>query len=92
MAPEARRERLRAAIHAGTVLLDGGMGTRLRQRFGQGTPEFEEPSRANRTHPDLVRSIHARDFEAGSDAVLTNTFGANRPWLDGRGSAGNSSR
>lgn len=85
MAPDAGSERLRAAIHAGTVLLDGGMGTRLRQFFDRGTPEFEEPSRANRTHPGVVRSIHARDFEAGADAVLTNTFGANRARLDGLG-------
>ena len=31
----------------------------------------------NRTRPDVVRAIHDAYFEAGVDAVETNTFGAN---------------
>ena len=31
----------------------------------------------NVSRPDVVRAIHAAYFEAGSDAVETNTFGAN---------------
>ena len=35
----------------------------------------------NDTRPDVVRSIHRAYFEAGADAVETNTFGANLPNL-----------
>src|SRR4051794_8579879 len=35
----------------------------------------------NDTRPDVVRSIHRGYFEAGADAVETNTFGANLPNL-----------
>ena len=35
----------------------------------------------NDTRPDVVRHIHRAYFEAGADAVETNTFGANLPNL-----------
>src|SRR5688572_28010008 len=35
----------------------------------------------NDTRPDVVRGIHRAYFEAGADAVETNTFGANLPNL-----------
>ena len=59
---------------------DGAMGTEL-QRAGlrPGQPgelwNLEQPSR--------VEAIHRAYAEAGSDAVITNTFGAN-PWVLGR--------
>ena len=57
-----------------TVFLDGGMGTLLQER---GLLPGELPERWNLEHPDIVRSIHKAYFDAGSNIVNTNTFGAN---------------
>lgn len=66
---------LRASIQKDLFLLDGAMGTQL---FARGA----EPGKCNEwlnvEAPDMVLEIHRAYFEAGSDAVLTNTFGANR--------------
>lgn len=62
--------------HLGKDLLyfDGGMGTLLQSK-GLGPGEL--PEIWNLTHPDEIIDIHRQYFEAGSDIVLTNTFGAN---------------
>ena len=64
------RERL------GTELLyfDGGMGTLLQER---GLQPGELPETWNLLHAEEIREIHRKYIEAGSDIVLTNTFGAN---------------
>jgi methionine synthase I (cobalamin-dependent) len=62
------------------LLLDAAMGTRLAARgliLGR-----DEPSAWSLTRPETVLAIHRRDIEAGADAILTNTFGANRLWLN----------
>lgn len=64
------------------ALLDGGMGTELMK---SGLPEGIPPERWNVDNPEAVSAVHAAYFEAGSDAVLTNTFGANRIKLAGYG-------
>ncbi len=57
------------------VLLDGGMGTELiKKGFAGGGP----PEAWNIEKPDIVKRIHKRYFDAGSDAVLTNSFGGNK--------------
>ena len=56
------------------VRLDGGMGTLLQQA---GLPFGELPERWNITHSETVSNIHRDYFNAGSDVVCTNTFGAN---------------
>ena len=56
------------------VCLDGGMGTLLQER---GLPTGELPERWNITHPEDVIAIHKAYFDAGSNVVSTNTFGAN---------------
>ena len=50
------------------------MGTLL-QKNGLGPGEL--PERWNLTHPEVVREIHKAYFDAGSNIVCTNTFGAN---------------
>ena len=57
-----------------TVVLDGGMGTLLQ---GAGLGAAELPERWCYLHPEVVTSIHKAYFEAGSNVVNTNTFGAN---------------
>ncbi|HXC17134.1 MAG TPA: methionine synthase [Holophagaceae bacterium] len=64
------------------LLLDGGMGTQIFKHnpteddFGgvafEGCVEL-----LNERRPEWIRGIHSSYFEAGADAVETNTFGAN---------------
>ncbi len=56
------------------LYLDGGMGTILQKR---GLLPGEEPERWNITHPEIIADIHKAYFDAGSNVVNTNTFGAN---------------
>ncbi len=64
------------------VLLDGGMGSEL---FKRGLPQGSCPEQWNDIHPDRIKDIHNTYFEAGSDAVLTNSFGGNSVKLSAYG-------
>ena len=57
------------------VLLDGGFGTELIKR---GFPQGVCPEAWNAERPEVVREIHKSYFDAGSDAVLTNSFGGSK--------------
>lgn len=61
-------------LKSNLVYLDGGMGTLLQ---AQGLRPGEHPERWNLSHPDVITSIHKSYFDAGSNVVCTNTFGAN---------------
>ena len=65
---------IRGYISNNIVYLDGGMGTLLQ---GRGLRPGELPERWNISHPDIITQIHADYFDAGSNIVSTNTFGAN---------------
>ena len=56
------------------LFLDGSMGTLLQSK---GLSAGELPERWNLTHPEVITDIHKAYFEAGSNLVCTNTFGAN---------------
>ena len=56
------------------VYLDGGMGTILQSR---GLAVGEYPELWNITHPKEIIEVHKAYFDAGSNVVCTNTFGAN---------------
>lgn len=56
------------------LYFDGGMGTLLQSK---GLKPGELPEVWNIEHADEVVDIHRQYFEAGSDIVLANTFGAN---------------
>jgi len=56
------------------VYLDGGMGTLLQ---AQGLKPGEYPERWNLSHPETITAIHKAYYDAGSNVVSTNTFGAN---------------
>ncbi len=62
------------------LLLDAGMGLRLIQN--RTLFATDDSSWANVGFPQVVRRFHEEDIAAGSDALLTNTFGGNRPNLD----------
>jgi methionine synthase I (cobalamin-dependent) len=68
-----------AVLAGGLLILDAAMGTRL-CALGLDLSSCD-PSLWNLMHPDRVLDLHQRDVHAGANAVLTNTFGANRAWL-----------
>lgn len=66
------------------VITDGAWGTQLQER---GLPIGACPDEWNLSHPEAVESV-ARDYvAAGSQVILTNTFGANRIALEKYGLA-----
>jgi len=62
-------------IKKGLFLLDGAMGTQL---IAHGIEVGKCNDYLNIDSPNIITRIHKDYLEAGSDAVLTNTFGANR--------------
>ena len=54
--------------------LDGGMGTLLQN---QGLKPGELPERWNISYPEIITNIHKSYYDAGSNIICTNTFGAN---------------
>ena len=56
------------------IFFDGGAGTILQAR---GLAAGELPETWNLTHPEEIIALNRGYFEAGSDIVNTNTFGAN---------------
>jgi 5-methyltetrahydrofolate--homocysteine methyltransferase len=66
---------LREKIKDGLFLLDGAMGTQL---IARGIELGRCYDYLNIEQPDTIFEIHRSYFQASSDAVLTNTFGANK--------------
>jgi methionine synthase I (cobalamin-dependent) len=66
---------LRERIRQGVFLLDGAMGTEL---FARGIEAGVCNDYLNIESPDIISDIHQSYLSAGSDAVITNTFGANK--------------
>jgi 5-methyltetrahydrofolate--homocysteine methyltransferase len=70
---------LRALLQQRRVLLaDGATGTAY---FDIGLTAGDPPELWNVDHPDRVRALHQGFIDAGSDIILTNTFGGNRDRL-----------
>ena len=65
---------IRDLIKTSRIYLDGGMGTLLQSR---GLAPGELPERWNMEHPEEIVRIHKMYFDAGSNVVNSNTFGAN---------------
>lgn len=59
----------------GTLLLDGAMGTMLMAR---GLVSGDPPEEWNVNFPESIRWIHRQYVEAGSQIILTNSFGGSR--------------
>src|SRR2546430_15022529 len=78
--PEKPPSALLAALDHGVLVADGAMGTAL-QAAELSVDDFSGLDGCNEilnvTRPDVVRAVHRGYFEAGSDMVETNTFGAN---------------
>ncbi len=59
----------------GFLVLDGAMGTQL---FARGLVSGGSPEAWNVEHPERVQSVHQAYVDAGSDVILTNSFGGTR--------------
>jgi 5-methyltetrahydrofolate--homocysteine methyltransferase len=70
------------AIKERTLLGDGAMGTQL---MFAGLEQGACGEAWNLTHPERVLAIQRRYAEAGSDCILTNTFGGSRIMLNRHG-------
>jgi methionine synthase I (cobalamin-dependent) len=66
---------LKERISRGGFLLDGAMGTQL---FARGIEAGKCNDYLNIQSPEIILDVQKAYVEAGSDAVLTNTFGANK--------------
>jgi 5-methyltetrahydrofolate--homocysteine methyltransferase len=76
-------EQLNTLLQSGKpILMDGGMGTML---MDSGLDAGESPEEWNVLHPDKVRDIHRAYIEAGSQIILTNTFGGSSIRLETHG-------
>lgn len=58
-----------------TILADGAMGTMLQ---AAGLEKGRAPEELNVTHPEKVLAVHRGYLDAGSEMILTNSFGGNR--------------
>ncbi len=65
---------IREFLKSDITVLDGGMGTLLQEA---GLSSGEHPEMWNIKHADKITEIHKEYFDAGSNIVNTNTFGAN---------------
>jgi 5-methyltetrahydrofolate--homocysteine methyltransferase len=63
----------------GLVLADGAMGTML---MANGLEFGDPPELWNLEHPELIRRVQRGYVDAGSQVLLTNTFGGNRLRLE----------
>jgi methionine synthase I (cobalamin-dependent) len=77
---------LDSLLEARPVLLaDGGTGTGL---FAQGLTTGDSPELWNVEHPERIAALHRGFVEAGSDIILTNSFGGSRHRLKLHGAQG----
>jgi 5-methyltetrahydrofolate--homocysteine methyltransferase len=71
---------LREHLDTATLVLDGAMGTQLMAFGARGNNELWGVE-----HPEELKSIHRAYIDAGSTAVVTDTFGGSRVKLDKAG-------
>lgn len=69
----------RLLTEKGRLVADGGMGTSL---FELGLEAGSTPELWNVEYPERVAKVHRGFVDAGSDIILTNTFGGTRARLD----------
>jgi 5-methyltetrahydrofolate--homocysteine methyltransferase len=79
------RAKLQHKVLERPLLGDGAMGTEL---MIAGLEQGNCGEAWNLTHPDRVLAIQRRYAEAGSDCIITNTFGGSRIMLNRHGHAG----
>jgi 5-methyltetrahydrofolate--homocysteine methyltransferase len=73
------KEHFRILLRDKVLLLDGATGTELQKK---GMPSGVSPEKWVLENPDALISLQRDYFQAGSRAVLSFTFGGNRPKLE----------
>ncbi len=68
------KKTLKEKLSSGLLFVDGAMGTQL---MAKGVEAGKCNDYLNIESPQIITDIHRSYFDAGSDAVYTNTFGAN---------------
>ena len=76
------KSRLQDKVRERPLLGDGAMGTQL---MIAGLEQGNCGEAWNLTHPDRVLAIQRRYADAGSDCIITNTFGGSRIMLNRHG-------
>ena len=66
---------IESLIEKGPVVTDGSWGTQMQKR---GLKRGQCPDSWNLSHADQVRAVAEQYVDAGSQVILTNTFGASR--------------
>lgn len=74
--------KIKECINQGVFFMDGGTGSMLQQK---GLAPGEFPETWNLSRPRDIVELHKAYYEAGSHAVVTNTFGANGLKFPGKG-------
>jgi 5-methyltetrahydrofolate--homocysteine methyltransferase len=94
-----RIEALQQSLNERILLLDGAMGTMIQglglvegDYRGARFRDWKSDLKGNNdllslTRPDVIRDIHRRFLEAGSDILETNTFNSNAPSMGDYGMA-----
>src|SRR5439155_10561387 len=82
--PRVMKKPLLERLKDGPLLGDGAMGTQL---MIAGLEQGNCGEEWNLTHADRVLGIQKRYADAGSDCILTNTFGGSRIMLNRHGNA-----
>src|SRR5712692_6162853 len=86
MTPQTARPTMIERLAAGDILIaDGASGTYLQQH---GLEPGAAPELLNATRPDLIRRMAREYYDAGSDFVLTNSFGGSKFRLALHGAGG----
>ncbi|BBJ28687.1 homocysteine S-methyltransferase family protein [Athalassotoga saccharophila] len=67
-----RRNELSEILKDRVLILDGAYGTELMRRGFK-----ESPEEIVLSHPEAIKKLHEEYVNAGSNAILTSTFGAN---------------
>ena len=83
--PSMTHPLIRRLVERAPVITDGALGTQLQAR---GLAAGEVPDLWNLSRPEDVIAVARAYVEAGSQIILTNTFGANRFRLEDAGAAG----
>ncbi len=78
----SQQDALKKLLTQKTILLDGGWGTEFQKL---GLPIGAHPDLWNLDNPAVVRQVAQSYVDAGSDVILTNTFGSNRFVLEKHG-------
>ncbi len=66
---------IESLVKNGPVVTDGSWGTQMQKR---GLKRGQSPDSWNLSHADQVRAVAEQYINAGSQIILTNTFGASR--------------